>query len=139
MAVPKVQTIMIIHPDMQLDVLNGFASEVVISTPLNYLKGFSLFSFQSITGWYPWTDDWNTKIAGNGFGGPTSPIDVLHPEPILADIEFDIDGSMILTLNDRTGLQTGVDNIAPQQNCTDIFTLYDGFVAGDILRAFFSD
>ena len=120
---------------VEFDPDNGFSSSIVLEFPLSYPKGFSLFSFRDVTGWFPWSYDWATKVAGNNFGGGSSPFDVLHPEPILADIEFDIDGSIIIGLNDLTGLQSGVTNYAPIGTSA----LYDGFVAGDILRGYFSN
>ena len=88
------------------DALNNFSQEIVLEFPLTHPKGFSMYTYTSETGWYPWTDDWLAKRAGSGF----SSNDMLHPEPILGDIEFDIDGSIILGINDRTGLQTGNAN-----------------------------
>ena len=48
------------------------------------------------------------------------------------DIEFDIDGSMIIGLMDRFGLISGYKAMAP----VDDGKLYDGFLSGDILRVY---
>lgn len=84
---------------------------------------------------------------------------IIYPQPILSDIEFDTDGSMILGLMDRTGHQTGNANYAtsnawddapgnPAVGVTlynkDTYTpfnatmsagaMYEGVSAGDTLR-----
>ncbi|MFN8000790.1 MAG: hypothetical protein U0X75_07220 [Acidobacteriota bacterium] len=61
------------------------------------------------TGWYRWTDSFAEVTTFNGlfdagFGTGTM---VERLQPILSDIEFDLDGTMILTLMDRQGLQLG--------------------------------
>jgi hypothetical protein len=56
---------------------------------------------------------------------------VLHPQPILSDIEFEATGAMILGFMDRAGHQFGLDNRAPSGAGT---TLYTVVVGGDILR-----
>lgn len=53
--------------------------------------------------------------------------------PILSDIEFDTDGSMILGIADRLGLQVGYYNYAPDPTFNDQ-TLYATAQSGDILR-----
>ncbi len=55
-------------------------------------------------------------------------------QPILSDIEFDADGSMILGIMDRWGMQTNDDNYSPDPTATDT-ELYWLFIApGDVLR-----
>ena len=120
---------------VEYDPANSYAQQIVLDFPLTYPKGFSLFSYRSITGWFPWSDTWSAKIAGTAFGGSANQ-DILRPEPIFGDLEFDIDGSIVIGLNDRTGLQSGVSNYAPTGTSTQ---LYSGYVAGDILRGYFSN
>ena len=80
---------------------------------------------------------------------------IIYPQPILSDIEFDTSGDLILGLMDRTGHQTGNANYATTNPwgtvtlynkdtgytptvvnfATDPAGLYEGAVAGDILRA----
>ncbi len=76
--------------------------------------------------WETWTDDFNElHIAGYSLLYPRW----CRPQAVLSDIEFDLDGSMILAFMDRTGHQTG-------------YLQYDvantvrgnGYVGGDILR-----
>lgn len=56
-----------------------------------------------------------------------------YTTPILSDIEFDLDGSMILGIADRLGLQVGYYNYAPDETLTDQ-TLHAVAQSGDLLR-----
>ncbi|WP_170069448.1 SdrD B-like domain-containing protein [Spirosoma pollinicola] len=108
------------------------ASSVIFDFPLTYPKGTPNTQFPDRTGWYPWTDDWSLKIA------PNNTVDkdrVVHPEPIFNDIEFDIDGSMVLAFGDRTAVQTGLNNYGPYAPYS-TNSSYQGNVGGDILRAY---
>lgn len=80
--------------------------------------------------WLPWLDTFaTTSTAIEAFDGADE--NSVYPQPILADIEFDsADGSLILGLMDRRGLQTGALNLAPDGQ-----TLLQTVSAGDILRA----
>ena len=71
--------------------------------------------------WNPWLDDWLS------YPGPG------YPQPILSDIEFDDDGSMILGFIDRAGHQFGHFNYEPDLTTTDLVRVNSG---GDILRAY---
>ena len=75
--------------------------------------------------WFPWSDDY-TVIRTDEVNGRFA-----YPQPILSDIEFDIDGSMILGFLDRTSQQGGYLNYAPNE---DDETLYSTFSGGDIIR-----
>ncbi|WP_428665785.1 SdrD B-like domain-containing protein [Runella sp.] len=103
-----------------------FNATPVLDFPLTYPKGFSNHELPNSTGWYPWTDDFNTFLAlQSSF--------ISYPTPILSDMEFDIDGSLILGLMDRTGMQTGFKNYSTDHND---HNLYSGQVGGDLLRAY---
>lgn len=75
--------------------------------------------------WLPWTDVWPTPC---GLG--TNPTFIMHPQPLVTDLEFDDDGSMLIGFLDRFGHMAGVANHDPNGN-----GLYDGFTGGDLLRA----
>ncbi|ADB36249.1 SdrD B-like domain-containing protein [Spirosoma linguale] len=107
--------------------LNGTTVSTVFDFPLTYPKGFPLDANKSITGWYPWTDSWTAK------GDPANASSIVHPEPILSAIEFDIDGSLVLGFADRTAVQAGWYNYNPNGNDG---RLYSNYVGGDILRAY---
>ncbi|WP_165933550.1 SdrD B-like domain-containing protein [Arundinibacter roseus] len=109
---------------------NTFTS--ILEFPLNYPKGFGLTDVPNKSQWQFWTDNFTDLITNDVSG--SGKVTLSNPQPILTDIEFDIDGSMVLGFGDRTGIQTGFDNYAPTGTAT---TLYNGINAGDILRAFF--
>jgi uncharacterized repeat protein (TIGR01451 family) len=69
--------------------------------------------------WRPWL----TSFPITGYNIAT------FPQPVLSDIEFDADESMILGFMDRSGDQTGRENYIP--NTTN---LVNGINAGDIIR-----
>ncbi|QIP15075.1 DUF11 domain-containing protein [Spirosoma aureum] len=101
----------------------------VLTIPLTYPKGFVSYN-PSITGWYPWNDDlstFNMIPSGSNFVA-------FYPQPILSDIEFDVDGTMVLGFIDRTGMQLGFFNYGLTGT-----TLYVGNAGGDILRAYNSN
>jgi uncharacterized repeat protein (TIGR01451 family) len=110
--------------------------------PLTYTKGIT-WVWPGVTDrrfWRPWTASFNDLIAP-AQDAPTRDFLIL-PQPILADIEFDVDGSMILGLMDRTGMQSGylqldLDGNKPPIEQPNVNTLgYEGISGGDILRAF---
>jgi hypothetical protein len=77
--------------------------------------------------WHPWTNSINYD-------------DLIHcnyhvamPQPLLSDIEFDIDGSMILGFMDRYGVQSGYDNDYPNGDDGE-----RGLAIGDLLRVYYN-
>ena len=109
----------------------------VFDFPLTYPKGYPFLSTTGVTaktGWYAWTDNFTTAVT------PTAPFGsgslVIHPQPMLSDIEFDLDGSMVLAIGDRNGMQVGYFNYGPITGST---ALYLTSVGGDVLRAFSSN
>ncbi len=86
----------------------------------------------TITSWQPWT-----KVFPKQCNYPLGAADpenafAVHPQPILSDIEFDDDGSLLLAFMDRLGLQTGQNQPGIAKNDT---LNYYGFMSGDFLRA----
>ncbi|MEZ4982930.1 MAG: hypothetical protein R2769_15370 [Saprospiraceae bacterium] len=59
----------------------------------------------------------------------------MYPQPIFSDIEFDVDGSMILGFMDRLGHQLGNKNY-PITGTSPLISTISG---GDILRAYLED
>ncbi|WP_143092853.1 SdrD B-like domain-containing protein [Arsenicibacter rosenii] len=109
---------------------NTFSAQPVFDFPLTYPKGFPDGGNRNVTGWYPWTDSFSNLFITADY----NPLfNVTRPTPILSDIEFDIDGSLVLAFNDRTGLQTGYRNYSTSGTSI----LYNGHIGGDILRAFY--
>jgi SdrD B-like domain len=108
--------------------LNGAAFANILTFPLNYPKGYASDGTECIplTGWYPWTNTFPAECATtNATYNP-----LVYPQPVLTDIEFDVDGSMILGFFDRMGHQAGHYNYGLSGT-----TLYRTRIGGDILRA----
>lgn len=103
--------------------LAGAQPELVLSFPLSFTRGSA-----DLTGdcakfkyWLPWTNTFPEACVNNF---------VMWPQPMLTDIDFDVDGHMMIGMLDRFGHLAGVANHAP-----DGTGLYDGFTGGDLLRA----
>ena len=102
----------------------------VISFPLNYTKGkcFDIFTGPGTSayqeGWNAWTSNYNDLTAGTTFT-----FQACLPQPMLSDINFDDNGSMILNFRDRTGDQQASQGYGITGN-QDVQV----FSGGDILR-----
>jgi SdrD B-like domain len=110
---------------------NNFKEE--FSFPLNYTRGFTSIASatnKTSAAWRPWIAKWSdiTKPVP----GAATYSQTIHPQPMLSDIEFDVDGSMILGFMDRAGHQLGNANYSTIPNDT---KTYEGTSAGDLLRA----
>lgn len=97
---------------------------------LTYERGY-VSKDQIDAEWRPWIQSWdeldNPKVGEGPVGGQ-----LIYPQPILSDIEFDETGAMILGLMDRFGNQFGTNNYSPNENDKE---LYRGVNVGDMLRA----
>ena len=118
---------------------DGTTWTTVFNFPLTYPKGSADMnaSLRDKTGWYPWTDTWATyinQLRTIGSGGDLR-YGWTHPMPLLTDIEFDIDGSMVLGFGDRAGFIGGNRNYAP----TGTSPFYSNHAGGDFLRAYYSN
>jgi len=136
---------------------------LVTDFALNYPRGFvtnPAFVGNPVTGfpaeWRPWSPIMTSLCAAPcastadlAFGKQ-----IIYPQPILADIEFDTDGDLILGFMDRLGHQTGNANFATSDPwgtvtlfdkdtyapstinipATNPVTTYEGVSAGDTLR-----
>ena len=103
--------------------------------PLNYRRGEADASdaCKNIRYWRAWSDTFPiacSNVFSVEYGKMVG--SAINPQPIISDIEFDTDGTMIIGLMDRFGLATGFKAMAP----VDDGRLYDGFVSGDILRVY---
>ncbi|HRE25212.1 MAG TPA: SdrD B-like domain-containing protein, partial [Anaerolineales bacterium] len=137
--------------------LNGAAFDLVAEAPLDYSRGCATLpaSICFPAEWQPWRDTVASVCPTN------APCDalaydkqIIYPQPLLSDIEFDSDGSLILGLMDRASNQWGNANYAPTTAGTPITIdlinatgsvsetltaaastdLFEGTAAGDILR-----
>ena len=115
----------------------SFNTTPVLTFPLTYLRGASYGAAQtgSNNRWEPWTSVYpNNTGYGILYGG----FDV-YTQPVFSDIEFDIDGSMLLGFFDRFPNQIGAaPNYRPDRPTTAGLTSNYGVVGGDILRAYFN-
>ncbi len=111
---------------------NGGSSYTsVLNTDMNYIRSFATIrANQGDTtncDWGPWNDSWSlrTRLL-------TSPNLASSPQPMLTDIEFVEDGSMVLAFADRFSFQSALDQRA--YNVTSGSTIYSPVAAGDILK-----
>ncbi len=98
--------------------------EEVVRFDLSYPKGYAsnANNCENFPGWYPWLDVTPpTCDAGATY---------VYPQPILADIAFDIDGAMIVGFMDRAGHQLGFKNWPP----TGTMPLMSNISGGEMLR-----
>jgi uncharacterized repeat protein (TIGR01451 family)/gliding motility-associated-like protein len=101
---------------------------------LNFKRGSAFCNFdapEAQADWRPWKTT-NVDIDADGFTDAescTGSALIGYAQPILSDIEFDADGSMIVGFSDRFGNQSGREN---EDNDRQLFS---GFSQGDILRA----
>lgn len=106
--------------------LTGASFTSILEVPLDYDRGLVASCCGSPAAeWQPWTSDWVTVASRNNTRA--------YPQPALSDIEFDVDGSLVLALLDRHGHQTGRYNHQPDVN--DANVRYEGMSGGDVLRA----
>lgn len=109
-----------------------------LTFPLNYKKGSSVGASTngSNNSWMPWTSVYpNNTTSGIQYIYAVN-FDV-YTQPVLSDIEFDTDGSMILGFFDRFGNQIGATpNYRPDRPTSAGLTSGYSVVGGDILRAY---
>lgn len=79
----------------------------------------------AVSAWHPWATAM-PAICTTVYAGRT-----VWPQPVLSGIEFDVDGSLILTFMDRLGHQLGNGNYELVGT-----TLREGIIGGDILRLY---
>jgi hypothetical protein len=100
----------------------------ILSQTLNYVRSSPNWNggppggCYARRGWYHWV---------NTFQSICSASTNVWPSPIFADIEFDVDGSLILSFMDRNGHQAGVNQLRPTAS-----GFFDTYVNGELLRAY---
>ncbi|MBO0937244.1 DUF11 domain-containing protein [Fibrella sp. HMF5335] len=110
----------------RLNKLTGNFTQVA-AVNLNYLRGTPGVGSNNTAEWVPWYDSYS-----NGFPNTGDGYFQLYPQPLIADIEIVDDGSMLISVMDRFGLQTGSEgNSKPGATVT-----FDerGRASGDVLR-----
>jgi hypothetical protein len=113
-------------------------STQVLSFPLTYKKGLANTA-QTLPNdgrWNNWISSWISCSPAPGDFGVMA-----YPQPILSDIEIDVNGDMIVAFIDRFGMQAATLSpdpngaLAPQRDCTPNWFQYSIIASGDILRA----
>ncbi len=124
--------------------LSGGTFSEVLRFSLDYTRGNVFFNPAepdcSRNQWFPWTNDELQSACSRRtipFGGSNLAFDIhAWPQPVLSDIEFDVDGSMILGFFDRTGSTIGnaqEESIPIPPGFSNV--LGAAFGSGDVLRA----
>jgi hypothetical protein len=126
----------------------------LLEIPFNYRRGniVNQFRFEYKTNWWrAWQNSPDADVIRNDFNDamevfpqPAAPFNttnntgLYYAQPMLSDIEFDVDGSMILGIRDRFGDQMGINNYLEGANGTTPTSsgqLFRAFAIGEILRA----
>lgn len=103
----------------------------LLEFPLNYLKGtsYTLGGCGGTSRWKPWTNTFRTTCNTINFR-------LVWEQPILSDIEFSDDGSMVLGFMDRMGHMGGGGNLDLVPNGNDDDLLWYVSTGGDVLKVF---
>ena len=123
-----------------------YAATPTLNIPLTYLRGASASYLTATNGsnnrWEPWTSIYPCNSPANLpsiayiFSGYEYDV---YTQPVLSDIEFDVDGTMILGFFDRFPHQIGADyNSRPDRPFAYGVFSGGGVTGGDILRAYFN-
>jgi trimeric autotransporter adhesin len=136
-----------------LNPVTGTITEV-LQFPFNYRRGQTIdqYRYEFKTNWWrAWQNNGDADVLRNDFNDalevfpqPAAPYNtgnntgIIYPQPMLSDIEFDTDGSMILAIRDRFGDQSGLNNYLEGANGnvpTASGQFFRGFSCGELLRA----
>ncbi|MYS81215.1 SdrD B-like domain-containing protein [Embleya scabrispora] len=81
---------------LPFDPATGVFGKAVLNQPLDYPRKATLGGTCPGAGWFPWTSTFPAQQNGQACAGAMA-----NPEPELADIAFETDGSMLLAFRDR--------------------------------------
>lgn len=114
----------------------------VLTFPLSHRRGFTnndyRYEFRN-NYWSAWQNNGDISLGGplrSGLIGSTTSSNatgIYYSQPMLCDIEFDIDGSMILGIRDRFGDQAGYANYFETGNVSS--ETYRALTTGEVLKA----
>jgi SdrD B-like domain len=116
------------------DITSGGWNTAAVLAPFalnSYVKGCASVAEPKGCNWTPWRDTWDTTLVYGSVSGGANEY-VAGPQPVLADLTFADDGSMILGFRDRLGDLTGRNQPAPIAGNTQLIS---GVPAGDIRKA----
>ena len=103
--------------------IGSWATKLTI--PLNYPRGNAADEDFNIKRWFNWANTSSVyTVSTNGSAQ-------IKPQPILSNIEFDVEGSMMIAFMDRLSNQTGLSQFNEQGTGS-----YYGEAGGDLLRAY---
>lgn len=114
--------------------LDGGSFVSIFDVALDHSRGCNLFMGGGtptnggtcyLADWQPWQSTWNFPPNPFGF--------VIFPQPLLSDIEFDTDGSLLLGFTDILGHQAGYGNYSADISDTTADSY--GVISGDLVRA----
>jgi len=118
------------------------AFTTVLSFPLSHRRGFTnadyRYEFRN-NYWAAWQNSSDISLGGPLRSGLTglsiggNATGIYYSQPMLCDIEFDVDGSMIVGIRDRFGDQGGYANYFETGNV--IGETYRALSTGEVLRA----
>jgi uncharacterized repeat protein (TIGR01451 family) len=100
---------------------SGFS--LIYTFPFDYYKASWGFD-NALNNWSPWFDETTNPGAGSW----------QYPQPIISDLEFDFDGSIIIGIMDRSTMQGSPNNYDDFTCTTDLYSNGGGGGQGDILR-----
>lgn len=108
---------------------SGFDASPVYDRALNYDRGCAHYqtavNFCSAQAeWRPWASNWG-DVSGSFI--------YYHPSPLLTDIEFLLDGDIVLGISDRFAHQASAQNYRGEAGSTSV--IGGVWAVGDILRA----
>jgi trimeric autotransporter adhesin len=118
------------------------AFTTVLTFPLSHRRGFTNNDFRyefRNNYWSAWQNNGDISLSGplrTGLIGATTGSNatgLYYSQPMLCDIEFDIDGSMILGIRDRFGDQSGYANYFETGNV--LGETYRALTTGEVLKA----
>ncbi|MEE9373873.1 MAG: SdrD B-like domain-containing protein [Saprospiraceae bacterium] len=104
-----------------------------IDFPLTYPKGAPathVFPFQECGLWNPWNEDYTTWCRSDVSDRGTT-FYYSYPMPLISDLEFDVDGTLVIAMIDRSAFMTGNEDFDPSGSAY----MKSISAAGDILRA----
>jgi hypothetical protein len=107
----------------------------VLTFPLTYKKGYtdnnSSWQFRTHY-WSPWQNSTTTSVLQNdALSGSNTGTFPYYGQPMLSDIEFDVNGDMVIGIRDRWGDQMGWANYMPVGTTT----TYNAIANAEMLRA----
>jgi trimeric autotransporter adhesin len=122
----------------EFDPIDGTFKQV-LNFALSYRRGFTntdyRYEFRN-NYWSAWQNNGNIPTLRAGLIGSTTGSNatgMYYPQPMLCNIEFDVDGSMVLGVRDRFGDQAGYANLMETGNVPG--ETYRGLASGEVLRA----